>query len=150
MQRVEGPASNGLLRWLTEAPSEMSPRSALVIKLSVQSKSAPATSAESSEVTLFGNRPEQLADPGFGTIRLFWPEAASGAEEQPFLDAIKQTQQIAHRYGGSAVVEQCPLPIKENVDVWGDAPDSLAIMQRIKEKFDPAGILNPGRFLGGI
>ncbi|NQW23906.1 MAG: FAD-binding oxidoreductase [SAR202 cluster bacterium] len=150
VQRVEGPASNGLLRWITDAPSEMSPRSALMMKLSVPSKAAPSTSAESSDITLFGNRPEQLADPGFGTIRLFWPQAPGGAEEQPFLDAIKQTQQIAHRYGGSAVVEQCPLPIKGNIDVWGDAPDSLAIMRRIKDKFDPAGILNPGRFLGGI
>ena len=96
-----------------------------------------------------------MADPGFGSIRLFWPEQsespARGVDaDQPVLDAVQKTRQIAHRYEGSAVVEQCPLPVKRQIDVWGDPPDSLAIMQSIKNQFDPRGILNPGRFLGGI
>ena len=92
---------------------------------------------------------------GFGSIRLFWSEPvespAGGVNtEQPILDAIVKTRQIAHRYEGSAVVEQCQLPVKRQIDVWGDAPDSLAVMRSIKDRFDPHGILNPGRFLGGI
>lgn len=35
-------------------------------------------------------------------------------------------------------------------DRFGPAPDSLPIMQRIKQRFDPNAILNRGRFLGGI
>ena len=70
--------------------------------------------------------------------------------EQPILDAVQKTRQIAHRYEGTAVVEQCPLPVKRQIDVWGDAPDSLSVMRQIKDRFDPLGILNPGRFLGGI
>jgi glycolate oxidase FAD binding subunit len=53
--------------------------------------------------------------------------------------------------GGSLVVEQAPRAVKDTVDVWGPvAPDALAIMRRLKSEFDPAGILNPGRFVGGI
>ncbi|MQG14774.1 MAG: FAD-binding protein, partial [SAR202 cluster bacterium] len=75
----------------------------------------------------------------------------SGADTtQPILDAVNQVRQVAHRYGGSAVVEQCPLPVKRQIDIWGDSPDSLAVMRGIKDRFDPSGILNPGRFLGGI
>jgi glycolate oxidase FAD binding subunit len=53
--------------------------------------------------------------------------------------------------GGSAVVERAPATMKAALDVWGPmAPDVLAIMARIKREFDPDGILNPGRFVGGL
>ncbi len=150
VQRVEGPASNDLLGWVTDTPSEMSPSSTLVMKLSVQSRSVAPVSAECGEATLSGEGPEQIADPGFGTIRLLWSQVSGVSSEEPFLKVIHGVRQIAHRYGGSAVVEHCPLPVKAQIDVWGDLPDSMAIMRRIKDKFDPDGILNPGRFLGSI
>jgi glycolate oxidase FAD binding subunit len=53
--------------------------------------------------------------------------------------------------GGSLVVERAPSAMKVNYDVWG--PISLehqAIMSRVKAEFDPEGILNPGRFVGGL
>jgi FAD/FMN-containing dehydrogenase len=35
--------------------------------------------------------------------------------------------------------------------VWGDIdPETLTIMTRIKREFDPADVLNPGRFVGGL
>ena len=53
--------------------------------------------------------------------------------------------------GGSLVVERAPRALKDAVDAWGPvAPDALAIMRRLKQEFDPAGILNPGRFVGGL
>ena len=150
VQRIEGSASSDLLRWLTDAPSAMASSAALTMKVSVQSRSAARVSAECGEITLSGETPEQLADPGFGTIRLGWPKSPEAAGEDPFMKTIHGIRQIAQRNGGSAVVEHCPLPVKANIDVWGDPPDSMVIMRRIKEKFDPNGILNPGRFLGGI
>ena len=155
VQRIEGPAAKGVLRWITDVPIEISPSSDLVIKISVQSKSAARTSAECGEIIFSGEKPEQIVDPGFGIMRLFWPmpldSSPSGADTtQPILDAVNQVRQVAHRYGGSAVVEQCPLPVKRQIDIWGDSPDSLAVMRGIKDRFDPSGILNPGRFLGGI
>ena len=152
MQRIDDSAADGMLRWFTDAPAEISPSSVLAIKVSVQSKSAARTSAECGEILVSGEKPELMADPGFGSIRLFWPPSTEGPSdiEQPILDAVQQTRQIAGRYGGTAVVEHCPLPVKRQIDVWGDAPDSMAVMQGIKDRFDPNGILNPGRFLGGI
>ena len=53
--------------------------------------------------------------------------------------------------GGSLVVERAPRAVKDALDVWGPvAPEALALMQRLKSEFDPAGILNPGRFVGGL
>jgi glycolate oxidase FAD binding subunit len=36
------------------------------------------------------------------------------------------------------------------LDRWGPMPDTFPLMQRLKERFDPKRILNPGCFLGGI
>jgi glycolate oxidase FAD binding subunit len=39
---------------------------------------------------------------------------------------------------------------KRSVDVWGKAPGTLDVMQSLKDQFDPAHVLNPGRFAGRI
>jgi len=52
---------------------------------------------------------------------------------------------------GSLVIERMPTPLKRDLDVWGPVPaDVMALMRRIKQEFDPRGILNPGRFVGGL
>jgi glycolate oxidase FAD binding subunit len=48
------------------------------------------------------------------------------------------------------MVEWAPLAIKERVAVWDAAGPTLRLMQGIKERLDPLGILNPGRFVGTI
>ena len=69
------------------------------------------------------------------------------------LETLETIRDLTHQAGGTAVVEQCPLPVKRGIDVWdgsayGDR--EVQIMRDIKGKFDPTGVLNPGRFLGGI
>ena len=155
VQRIEGDAARGTLRWVSDVPSEISPGSNLVMKLSVQSKSTARVSAECGDISVLGQEPYQLADPGFGSIRLFWPESDDGPPrgsraDQPVMEAVQKIRRIAQQYEGSAVVEHCPISTKRQIDVWGDPPDSLEVMQAIKKRFDPGDILNPGRFLGGI
>jgi glycolate oxidase FAD binding subunit len=36
------------------------------------------------------------------------------------------------------------------IDAWGDPGDTLPLLRTIKQRFDPKGTLNPGRFVGGI
>jgi len=53
--------------------------------------------------------------------------------------------------GGSLVVERAPVELKRAADVWGPVPEpALTVMKRLKSEFDPRGILNPGRFVGGL
>jgi glycolate oxidase FAD binding subunit len=53
--------------------------------------------------------------------------------------------------GGSLVIERAPLSLKGATDVWGSLPEiALGVMSRLKAEFDPLGILNPGRFVGGL
>src|SRR3984885_6541579 len=49
---------------------------------------------------------------------------------------------------GSLMVLKQPAEIK--LDCWGTLPDSLPLMREIKLRFDPEGVLSPGRFLGRI
>ncbi|WP_433217956.1 FAD-binding oxidoreductase [Dactylosporangium sp. CS-047395] len=50
---------------------------------------------------------------------------------------------------GHCVVLTAPPPVRARVDVWGHV-DGLDLMRRVKDQFDPAGTLAPGRFVGGI
>ena len=36
------------------------------------------------------------------------------------------------------------------LDVWGDVGPAIEPMRRLKRELDPAGVLNPGRYVGGI
>jgi glycolate oxidase FAD binding subunit len=52
--------------------------------------------------------------------------------------------------GGTLMIETAPLWLKNRMDVWGTAGKELLLMRRLKERFDPMYVINPGRFLGGI
>jgi glycolate oxidase FAD binding subunit len=56
----------------------------------------------------------------------------------------------AVKYEGNLVIESCPRETKEKVSIWGQQRNDQVIMRRLKEKMDPQGVLNPGRFVGGI
>jgi glycolate oxidase FAD binding subunit len=52
-------------------------------------------------------------------------------------------------HSGSAVLLRRGL-LPHSIDSWGDPPPAIELMRSIKHEFDPARILNPGRFVGGI
>jgi FAD/FMN-containing dehydrogenase len=50
---------------------------------------------------------------------------------------------------GSLVITEVPLALVGAIDPWGPVA-ALKLMQSLKQRFDPNGILNPGRFVGDI
>jgi glycolate oxidase FAD binding subunit len=76
--------------------------------------------------------------------------AGLSGEVDGLVEAVEEVREIRVRRGGSVVVQEAPLAIKERLDVWGTAGDYLGLTRRVKEKFDPGYVMNPGRFLGGI
>jgi glycolate oxidase FAD binding subunit len=52
--------------------------------------------------------------------------------------------------GGTAVLLKGSAGLRQKIDIWGATGNTLPLMKRIKEQFDPRGILNRGRFVGGI
>jgi glycolate dehydrogenase FAD-binding subunit len=66
------------------------------------------------------------------------------------MELIKALRGELGRLEGTLIVQQCPQSLKEGLDIWGTLKDALPLMQSIKQKFDPARTLNPGRFVGAI
>jgi glycolate oxidase FAD binding subunit len=50
-----------------------------------------------------------------------------------------------------AVLQDAPGELRESRDAWGGVSEpTLELMRRVKMRFDPAGVCNPGVFVGGI
>ncbi len=81
---------------------------------------------------------------GVGLLRL------EGGDDELLVTALKRLRSDVEKTQGSLVVLHCPPAVKACVDVWGEVGDALPLMRRVKAQFDPAGMLNPGRFVGGI
>jgi glycolate oxidase FAD binding subunit len=91
----------------------------------------------------------QFADAGSGIVylRVGQPEDRPAAV---FAWALWALQTELVRRWGQAVVLSCPTEAKQNLPLWGREPAGLAVMRELKARFDPRGILNPGRFVGHI
>ena len=74
----------------------------------------------------------------------------SGGDEDGRVAVAEELREIWVRRGGSVVVREAPVSFKKRVEVWGPMGTRLELTRRLKEKFDPRGIMNPGRFVGGI
>ena len=73
-----------------------------------------------------------------------------GGDEDGRVAVTEELREIWVRRGGSVVVREAPVSFKRRVETWGPLGTRLELTRRLKEKFDPRGIMNPGRFVGGI
>jgi glycolate oxidase FAD binding subunit len=90
-----------------------------------------------------------LAQPGHGVLQISIQEGFEAG--RVVKDLVLPLRQALEAEGGSLVVERGPMDLKVHCDAWGSIqPEILAIMSRVKAEFDPAGLLNPGRFVGGL
>lgn len=92
---------------------------------------------------------EIVAHAGNGILYCRLPQRENLSREKvlSFVDWIRI---LAKKLGGYVVIEAIDPALKDRVDVWGHVGNSFPLMKRLKETLDPQGILNPGRFVGGI
>jgi FAD/FMN-containing dehydrogenase len=69
---------------------------------------------------------------------------------ESLVELIRKLTSEAVKNGGNLVMESSPLSIKKKVDVWGQSRNDYLVVRRLKEQIDPGGVLNRGRFVGGI
>jgi glycolate oxidase FAD binding subunit len=73
----------------------------------------------------------------------------SGENEAGAAGFVEEMREIWVRRGGNVTLQRAPLTLKQRVSTWDNGGDYLGLVRRVKEKFDPRGGMNPGRFLGG-
>jgi len=76
--------------------------------------------------------------------------SGSGADTGAVVATLTDWRAMVGGMAGHLMIEWAPLAVKERLSVWDAPGPSSRIMKAIKERLDPRGILNPGRFVGGI
>jgi glycolate oxidase FAD binding subunit len=85
---------------------------------------------------------------GRAGLGLSWIELPSVAGAEELAGRIGEVRRELAPW--PCTVLDAPDEVRDLIDVWGPDPSALALMRRLKERFDPAGVCNPGRFVGGI
>lgn len=125
-------AGLGGKRSVVTAPDDVS--GALVARVGVLPAQVAALLAEAP------GKAEAL--PTIGACRLSYPDATMGS--------VEAARDLASRFGAPCVFERCVPALKADIDVFGVAPTSFALMESLKREFDPNGVLSPGRFVGRL
>jgi FAD/FMN-containing dehydrogenase len=77
--------------------------------------------------------------------------APDGAEDS-LAAAIREVLETVSSAGEPArgFVEWCPTALKSRISLWGEEREDFTLMQRVKQIFDPRGVLAPGRYCEGL
>ena len=62
---------------------------------------------------------------------------------------LNELRGLARAHGGNLVVLHCDPQWKAPLPMCGDSEPSWGLMKQLKQKLDPQGLLNPGRFVDG-
>ncbi|WP_067178553.1 FAD-binding oxidoreductase [Microtetraspora niveoalba] len=92
-----------------------------------------------------GARPAVRGSLGSGVLRVALPREIGPDALAAFVGALRAEVGDA----GRVVVLSAPEDVARGVDRWGHV-GALALMRRIKDRFDPDRRMSPGRFVGGI
>jgi len=116
------------------------------VKLGFLPADLPRALAELHEIAgRSGLMPRLSAHAGSGVAFVCLPGGDGDTQERVIVELRERLGS-----GASVVVLEAPPELKRRVGVWGDVNSGLPLMKRVKQQFDPAGVMSPGRFVGGI
>jgi glycolate oxidase FAD binding subunit len=80
---------------------------------------------------------------------MWWASPGVGIAHWSFdgTNDLTRARSAAEAAGGSLMLLAAPDDVKRTAGAWGTPPETLEVMRRMKDAFDPDHLLNPGRFL---
>ena len=157
MEPVEGGRAERLWESIRDFGWDTESAPLLAIHVSALPSDLPKTASAVDRLRTPTLDPAIVAQPGFGTIDIFWHTSSptplmreGSGEGEETQSLISQFQTAVASIGGSTLVQRCPTEVKSDIDVWGDEPPGIETMRRLKKQYDPNNIMNPGRFVGGM
>jgi glycolate oxidase FAD binding subunit len=103
------------------------------------------TRMESSISALRRAGAEVIAYPGLGLVYAIFAGPAADADA-----AFGAAARISREASGEVLCEEAPPTAKRGRDVFGESVSTLPLSRALKTRFDPNGVLSPGRFAGGL
>lgn len=143
VEELHGHNSAALWREIGDVAPLLAPEERAVWKLSVP----PADGADAAAAMPEGVVADALYDWGGGLVWLA-VDMRGDADGGAAYEAVRRAVDI---HGGHATLIRAPETIRAAVPVFEPQPEDLAALsRRIKQGFDPLGILNPGRMYEGV
>jgi glycolate oxidase FAD binding subunit len=139
--------------WPSPLEGESSGGARLVLRLgTLPSQVAPVMEAATRALQPLTSDAMIIGDCGVGSVKicLGLDDLTMGAIAAPLLGALRDVAGLVAGHGGFAVAESAPPAAKAQLEVWGAPPSSFPLLKALKHKFDPEGVLSPGRFIGGL
>ncbi|GIV19334.1 MAG: FAD-linked oxidase [Armatimonadota bacterium] len=81
---------------------------------------------------------------GVGVVRIWWSSSL------PSVADLQEIRRETARLGGFCLLEHAPVDVKRVFGTWDVVRGGVDVMRRLKEGFDPLGMLAPGRFVEGL
>ena len=145
---VEDESQQHLQEAIQEFPADSRNIEVVIAKLNLQRTDIAEFVAQVGD-TDWARHVQMMALLGSGVLYLVIP-VASDTDFQQLADALTQLRQSVMTARGNLIIETAPSELKRYIDVWGSVGGTLSLMKQVKAKFDPDGLLNPGRFISSI
>jgi glycolate oxidase FAD binding subunit len=121
--------------------AQMETAAAAVVRLADLPTRLEATIAAAEQLAGTAD-PLLAAHAGEGIVRVLVEQPDTG-----LADRVAEARGVLEGSGGSVIVAWGPAALMRAVDPWGDPGPQRRLMRELKAKFDPAGIMAPGRFV---
>jgi len=141
--RAQDEQRERIMRRLRDWGRSAEDAAALILRASVLPADAPRAARALAEAAPEGGSPALLVRCGSGTVLSYWDERAA-ADMRARVARLRRT---LGAIGGTLVVEQASPALLATVDAWGIEGADVALMRRVKDVYDPRGVLSPGRLV---
>jgi len=90
------------------------------------------------------------AGSGLTLINLIASDPEDDAWTAMILQGADDLMKLCYGEGGNMIFLTAPVGLKDKLPIWGEPRADWPIMRRLKEQMDPARLMSPGRFVGGL